>query len=638
MLAFTTLMVAVFAHNTPLTLLFALIWLLFSWRRNDPFPAVAWGMIGLVAWITLHQLTIRIGTSGWYATWVLMLLPISYIAWSATPQSAEAWRRVKPALVFFAWVMAGWAIQQVFLHGQPRAQGPLTDPNNLACLLNLLWFALVGSYLSAPSKKMAGFYGSALIVMQLALLASGSRAGLTLWLMANGILLGLFFRSVNKPSVMILGVATLLNCALYYFLSSHALTGSYAEAFDVNQPLHPSSNPRFLMWQSTLSMWLQAPWFGQGLGSWTYAYPQFRNIHETGTAGFFAHNDYLQLLQEGGLTTLLFFVAAITLALVASVKAAIGSDSAIEKLEKTALLLGVLSAMLHASVNFTYYIMYLSVLMGIMLAEAGRREKAPIPLSTLKPVTHKIGILLLTTIFAINLFHAFLSFAGLVLLQQDSKPAYVIRYIFPGFNAYTSALMLSELRPGDSLAQSYVAAYIENALLHNRSITPEQHQAMLNEVQSIYHLLAVSNPYAWSPVENEAKFLMDYDAEFGKNNEHLAKTRDLLTKALQLNPYSVNGALLLSKYYSMAGDTNAALSVLAAARQIALVPRDKILIESEMLRYLHPGNTEAIDDLQLALRGIDIHCFECREESSVIRKVLDLMNRISNGEALPSTH
>ena len=59
-----------------------------------------------------------------------------------------------------------------------------------------------------------------------------------------------------------------------------------------------SLNARWPMWQSTLELIKASPWWGQGFGSFSVLYPAVRT--EFMSAGYVAHNDYLQIWLEGG--------------------------------------------------------------------------------------------------------------------------------------------------------------------------------------------------------------------------------------------------------------------------------------------------------------------------------------------------
>lgn len=62
-----------------------------------------------------------------------------------------------------------------------------------------------------------------------------------------------------------------------------------------------STNSRLAMWQSTIHMIKDHPLKGVGFGLWHIEYPNYRVKSDTDSAGFHAHNDYLEAFASGGI-------------------------------------------------------------------------------------------------------------------------------------------------------------------------------------------------------------------------------------------------------------------------------------------------------------------------------------------------
>lgn len=69
-----------------------------------------------------------------------------------------------------------------------------------------------------------------------------------------------------------------------------------------------AGSSRWPIWRATWALIQEAPWLGHGPGTFFQAYAAYR-LPTDGTAGFFAHNDYLQYLAERGLPGLLLLLA-----------------------------------------------------------------------------------------------------------------------------------------------------------------------------------------------------------------------------------------------------------------------------------------------------------------------------------------
>ena len=64
------------------------------------------------------------------------------------------------------------------------------------------------------------------------------------------------------------------------------------------------------IWEDTLRMAADFPFFGTGFGTFAEVYPGYQTAH-AGSTVLFAHNDWVQLLAEGGLAGTLAVLALI---------------------------------------------------------------------------------------------------------------------------------------------------------------------------------------------------------------------------------------------------------------------------------------------------------------------------------------
>ena len=152
----------------------------------------------------------------------------------------------------------------------------------------------------------------------------------------------------------------------------------------VNLGADQSTQDRLAMWRSTLDIWRERPLMGQGLGSYKLHYLHHRSPAERSSSGDLAHNDYLQLLAEGGplLAALLILAGLATLILAARLWRRLGPGHAPAEraaaLDGWVMALPVLGLFLHAGVNFIFYVAPLALLAGLYLARA-RWAAGPVP-------------------------------------------------------------------------------------------------------------------------------------------------------------------------------------------------------------------------------------------------------------------
>ena len=184
-----------------------------------------------------------------------------------------------------------------------RAVFPLADPNNFVTLLTLLWVPWAVERLAHPHDERRALWltGVVTIVVCLAFFATTSRFGLVV--IAGVVVLGGFVRMLGKVPTR--GILVTAGGVAVAYLLNIALAETSAAEHVIHEISKDRTPVRTLLNQSTLeAITQQGGWLGVGLGGFALLYPQFRDINEQVTAGFFAHNDYLQVMFEGGVVLL----------------------------------------------------------------------------------------------------------------------------------------------------------------------------------------------------------------------------------------------------------------------------------------------------------------------------------------------
>lgn len=167
---------------------------------------------------------------------------------------------------------------------------PLIDPNNGACLVNILlipcfWLAL---------KKPKWWFAVAFCL--LAIYATGSKAGITAFGAAAVVMTVAYYR-LNIATIM-WGFAIIS----VWFLA--CVTGNMLD-MTISTHFLNSSTTRLMLWASAVSLMSLQPWIGLGLGQFVFYYNQVRM--EPWTAGQYVHNDILQFAVEMGIPAALIF-------------------------------------------------------------------------------------------------------------------------------------------------------------------------------------------------------------------------------------------------------------------------------------------------------------------------------------------
>lgn len=333
-----------------------------------PAGPLAWLVIAHFAWLFMATRFSTVPwTSEWFA-WILGLSPLAYLVGCLISPGILWW----VGLLIWPLFLATWATVQ-FLQGADRASGPFADFNAFGAVLYLFAIPLAAALCDPRRSRKQLLLGyAALGLCCLALFATKSR-GATIVLLLFGAA-GLWAsRRAFGDIRMRAGLVAAVVLAAYAVAKIAPASMTFRTA---NLSHDPSMQYRYMMWRSAWTAWLDHPWLGTGLGTYRLQYMHYRLPTEIGTSGDLAHNDYLQLLMEGGPITLLFLIAwgiaALWVAgrLLRQLKKKQGVEKQSETAFACALILSVLGLFLHAGVNFIFYVAPLSLLSGLYLARA----------------------------------------------------------------------------------------------------------------------------------------------------------------------------------------------------------------------------------------------------------------------------
>ena len=517
-------------------------------------------------------------------------LPVMYWVASNTPSFAAVWKYLR--IIFFALgvIFSLWSLWQAVNDGwYGSVVGPLYDSNLFAAMINALWFPAAFLFLNSRAhyaKTM--LLGIGLFIMSAALFATASRGGIGTWILLLPLLLWASYRNIYARRLLV--YLPLIALAAYIFSTLMLQTSVMDRNLALSQD--PSVSARLLLWQSAIKMTLAHPFVGSGWGTFASYYPVYRSPLESSTAGFFAHNDYLQMAVEGGVFAMLLLVGLLMMVLLQlkrSLKCA-GDEAG---LEGVTLLLGVLALLIHASVNFIFYIAFMNILAGFYLARAAQL--------TYEPRTMTLGSLAKISSPAKNLivgFSVLFTFMSLLpnlaaefLNKQSNINA--ANLVSPGVNAYTVAKYITQLKPESMIAQEIVLRTVESTLADKRflnRVSISFQRELLHETLQRFETvrsLAADNPKLGA---RQAKMLMDHhtllDADTADHVSAYEKAYEVLNANLKADPYHADSIILLSRLYELEGKHADALLVLNQAQHRVFGYIDQQLVKVEMLRLL----------------------------------------------------
>ena len=136
---------------------------------------------------------------------------------------------------------------------------------------------------------------------------------------------------------------------------------------------------RGVIWQNSWEIFKRHPVIGNGLNTFYVEYMNIRDDEYKGTHGSYAHNCYLQMAADIGITGLLTFLLFIGAVLIKGFKAASRIKDPLYYSIAMGISLGLLAFLIHSSVDTNLYSLNLSALFwmaaGLLMAVIKMSEK-----------------------------------------------------------------------------------------------------------------------------------------------------------------------------------------------------------------------------------------------------------------------
>ncbi len=314
---------------------------------------------------------------------VLLCLPLGWLAGLAFYGRGHLRQQLEYFLPVLLLILTFWGVLQgpnTFTH---KPQGPFNDPNTYAAVLNLLVLPVLARYLAVDLAKQAAWWR----IGQLALLASvalvafltASRGATLAFVLVFPLLLWLARKHPDfKRKLALLTIVTLVS-----YLAAYITSGGLSVALRVVDTIEGGDPSRVMLFQSAWLMIQDHPWLGTGLGTFKLLYPQYRYSSETGTAGGWVHNDYLQLWLEAGLPMLLLMLGLVAWVIWMGWKTLRGGGN--DALIRMGYLAAIAAILLHALVNFLFFFALISLVVGLYLARLSQFDAAPISAAQVSP-------------------------------------------------------------------------------------------------------------------------------------------------------------------------------------------------------------------------------------------------------------
>lgn len=255
--------------------------------------------------ISLDPFGTRVAALHFFALLIFFAALLTYL------DSAKRLRKIVAVITIFGFGFAFFAILQSVLSpskiygiyevpGNPF--GSFVNRHNFAAYMEMTMCLLLGlMFAGAVGKDRKLLYITAIGLMGVALLLSGSRGGLIALLAAIFFLIILTTKTKNTAQIALkIGLSVLL---LATIIVGSALIGSESSLTRIAEA-DTSATSRTHIWNVTLSVIANHLPFGAGFGAFAVAYTPFDTLNGLERVEQ-AHNDYLEVLATAGIVGLI---------------------------------------------------------------------------------------------------------------------------------------------------------------------------------------------------------------------------------------------------------------------------------------------------------------------------------------------
>ena len=450
-----------------------------------------------------------------------------------------------------------------YLVTRQRTMGLFLDFNAQAGFLSALTLSAAGEMLwrlrSGASKRQLWPLMLLIGVQLLALATTRSLSGLLQF--AGGITLLTLMAGWRLPGTLKLTALMLAALTLSLGLVSISADNSSDPLAKLESlQNHASFTDRVKMAQASFHMFRDHAPLGSGLGSYKALYHRYRDPGENSTTGDLSHNDYAQLLAEGG-PVLLAFPLLLLGWLCRRGWALVRTSGSSVDARQAGWIAALVALMAHASMNFIIYATPLALLMGLLLGMLDRPEVQPPGHTGQKSVSRRAisGLLIVVGL-------AFSFTLGLRALFLSSQAEHCEFQVCRGLHqspqrAHGLAVLLAATQPSWIPARLYlIETYRVEA---QRQREPEARDFWLRKALEENLLLLRQLPDIDLGYSSLADLLADAPELAAQIPTNLPHTRiELLQKALSFDPLDLKSRRELADELQREGSEEQAFALL----------------------------------------------------------------------------
>lgn len=244
--------------------------------------------------------------------------------------------------------------------------------------------------LTGRESNLHLLYGLAALMVATSVFVSLSRGGV-ISLCVSMLLLSLVLQvqqGRSKKGLLILMFVTLIVLSVSWF-GWDALMERFAKSFSEDGELQ---NARFTYWEDTVRIIGDFGWVGSGFGTFASIFPAYQSLNVGGRLVSHAHNDYLELLSDGGWVGAFLVFAFVGMVLVSTLRAYGERRDRLSRVLTVGGLAGLFGFLIHSTCEFNFHnganTLWFFFMMALLVSAANTHLRGS-RLTSLVPVTSR---------------------------------------------------------------------------------------------------------------------------------------------------------------------------------------------------------------------------------------------------------
>lgn len=456
-----------------------------------------------------------------------------------------------------------WAVVQFVFLGDlvgTRIAHPMLNPNNLAVLLVMAVFPLLGAVCLAPLRLKPVMAGIAIVLFAAAVMTQ-SRGGMV------GLVTGLFlFIATGWPMIrrdwkyfLVISCSAALTSAVILWSimlesgSAHLTGGGTAgQSIDV----------RFMLWDSGWRMLKDHLFTPIGLGNFYLVFPAYRHFGDV-SDGYFLHVDPLQFAIETGMPVLILFYGFAVAVLLRTIRALRRPAEAGQRFAIAVPFCSLTALMVNAHLNFDLYMLPAILFGAVMLCAWYRATELLLPPQTIGVdfKTQKALAVLPVLLLVFVAGPIWLARAGYGVSQVERAGNYIAEdQMGPARRAIDNA---HRFGPSSYYRGDYMDGLWQATRLRKLDKDDPSAGDVFLKAEAGFNSALANNPYYSHAMVQEA--LLNFLHNPGGAGRD--KARDILEGALRIDPFSMDARIGLANILDTEGKTADAIQVLEEGYQ-----------------------------------------------------------------------